>query len=48
MRSSSKDAMFGAHNDVPAAYWDKERALLIVEVTPGETKVSKDLDSKQK
>jgi hypothetical protein len=48
MRSSSGDGLFGAQNLVPAAYNDRERALLIVTLTAGENSVNLDLDRKKK
>lgn len=48
VRSSSTEANFGARNEVPAGYWDRQRALIIVDVGAGEMTVAKDLDSKQR
>jgi hypothetical protein len=48
VRSSSKDAMLGARNAVPAVYYDRERALLIVELIGGNNTKSFDLDSKKR
>jgi hypothetical protein len=48
VRTSSTEANFGAHNDVPAAYWDRQRALIIVDVTPGESTVTQDLKKNQR
>jgi hypothetical protein len=48
VRSTSGDGTFGAQNVVPTAYNDKERALLIVTLTPGENAVTLDLDRKKK
>jgi hypothetical protein len=48
VRSSSGDWTFGAQNLVPAAYNDRERALLIATLTGGENEVTFDLDRKKK
>jgi hypothetical protein len=48
VRSSSGDGLFGSQNVVPAAYSDRERALLIVTLTAGENTVNLELDRKKK
>jgi hypothetical protein len=48
VRTSSKDALFGGTNAVPSAYNDKDRALLIVELKPGDNSFPFDLDPKKK
>jgi len=48
VRPSMRSKVFGAENVIPAAYSDKDRALLIVELTTGDNSVTLDLDSKKK
>jgi len=48
VRATSGDGTFGAQNLVPAAYSDRERALLIVTLTGGENAVTLDLDRKKR
>jgi hypothetical protein len=49
VRPSMRAQVFKAENVVPVPYNDKDRALLIVELTPGENKPPPlDLDSKKK